>query len=376
MKIFQNCTAKKLDVRRLRVSDDEDPSSETELTQFLKNQATLQNLSLYFFHEASDLLDGSLNHVNFKLSTLKLKYFDNYTSNEFNDFLSNFKDSLTYLTVDKCHHDILNLFVDFKKLKDLNVYHICSHFEPLLSVENLTVACIDGDFSEKFPATKNLTIYFYAEDLQQINNLKKLEKLTFIDCKIPELKIPQTVRKLTLYRVTLLDPKAFNYDDIKIEELEIIKCKDCDWLMDFLTIQDLKIKKLKIVKSILSEECRKVIAETSKLIKSVQIINCEELKEEELESESNNSSENDEEGSEESEEGSESNSEHEGEEGSSSSESDDQNHAPNRHHRRHFDQQRPFRRNRRRVIGNADNLVDEEDEWETLSEDENLRDEN
>lgn len=305
--MLQTCQVQELEVHRLKIDDGHDPSSEEELRFFLKNQKNLTNLKLSQFHRESNfLIDETLNEVKFKLKKLRLKFIDLHTSNYFDKFVKNFKDSLTHLEVDKCHHELLELFTNFKNLKNLKIHHFCGHIEPILAVENLTLTHVDGKISEKFPNTKNLTVFYGVEDFQQISSLKKLEKLKIVDCEISNLKIPSTVKILSLEGISSDISKPFNFKESEIEKVSILKCKNCDFLIDFLMNFSFRLKFLQIEKSILSEEIQKSIFNSSKLVKCIELINCDGITEEDIDS-----SEDDDEN--ESEESSESESENDDE---------------------------------------------------------------
>jgi hypothetical protein len=224
--------------------------------------------------------------------------------------MKNFKDSLTHLEVDRSHHDILNIFTNFKNLKNLKIFHFCGHIEPILTVENLTLTHVDGKIGEKFPNTKNLTVFYGVEDFQQISSLKNLEKLKIVDCEISNLKISPTVKILSLEGISSDISKPFDFKSSEIEEMDIKKCKNLDWIVEFLMNFSFRLKFLKIEKSILSEESQKAIFNCSKLVKCIQIINCDGISEKDLvSSESEEENEESENGSE--EESSESESENE-----------------------------------------------------------------
>ncbi|KAL7013812.1 hypothetical protein ACKWTF_015598 [Chironomus riparius] len=271
-KLFVECTAKELDVRRDYDDESKDVSG---LKTFLKTQKGLTDLKMENFDKTSSLFDDdSLVSLQFKLKNLKLKNFDDYCSYNFWEFLENHKESLQYLEVCFVNHEAITPFRKFRNLKTLKMYNMCSDFSELCSVETLYLKDVDEKWSEKFKNVKNLVISQNVEEVAQVETLKKLDNLKISNCSIPTLKIP-TVKRLTLKKVELESIKPFEYEDgCEIEELKIIKCKNVEWLLEFLIHKTFNLKTLVIKKSILIDDDLKFIEDYKNRIKNLEIIDC------------------------------------------------------------------------------------------------------
>ncbi|XP_070501434.1 uncharacterized protein [Chironomus tepperi] len=271
-KLFVDCTAKELDVRRDYDDESKDVSG---LKQFLKAQKDLSDLKMENFDKTSSLFgDDSLNLVNFRLKNLKLKNFDDYCSYNYWEFLDNHKESLVYLEVCFVNHEAISPFRKFRNLKTLKMYNMCSDFNELTSIETLYLKDVDGKWSEKFKNVKNLVISQNVEEIVQVESLRKLDNLKMSNCSMPTLKIP-AVKRLTLKKVELESTKPFEYEDgCEIEELKIIKCKNVEWLVEFLIHKTFNLKTLVIKKSILIDDDLKFIEDYRNKIKHLEIIDC------------------------------------------------------------------------------------------------------
>ncbi|KAG5667205.1 hypothetical protein PVAND_015196 [Polypedilum vanderplanki] len=301
-RILKNCKSISLDVRR---DYDDENRNVDGLKQFLKSQNSLENLSLENFDRNSSIFNENL-ELKFKIKKLKLKYFDDFNTFFFKEFIESQKETLTHLEVSQVHHDLLALFKKFKHLKNLKIRNVCSNFDPMPSIETLEIKEVDGKWSEKFPKVQNLTIVGGNEDVQQIENLKNLKVLKIKNCEIPELKIP-TVKSLTLTRVSIYDDvRPFDFEN-EIEELKIDKCTNLQWLFEFLISKNFNLKSLILRKSKLIDEDWKFIEEfKTGRIKHFQIINCHGITDEDIENDMSDYSdededENEEEGAEENE---------------------------------------------------------------------------
>lgn len=271
-KLFIECTAKELDVRRDYDDESKDVSG---LKTFLKAQKNLSDLKMENFDKTSSLFDDdSLTALNFSLKNLKLKNFDDYCSYNYWEFLENHKDSLEYLEVCSVNHEAITPFRKFKNLKTLKMSNMCSDFSELCSVETLYLKDVDGKWSEKFKNVKNLVISQNVEDIAQVESLQKLDNLKISNCSIPTLKIP-TVKRLTLKKIELESTKPFEYENgCEIEELKIIKCKNVEWLLEFLINKTFNLQTLIIKKSVLIDDDLKFIEEYRNRIKNLEIIDC------------------------------------------------------------------------------------------------------
>lgn len=270
-KLFIECDSECLDVRR---TDDDDYRDVSGLKTFLKNQKHLINLKMEAFNSRCSLFsDEMLTSVDFKLKTLKLKYFNDGGFN-FWEFLEHHKDTLELLEAWTVDHEIISTFRRFKNLKTIKLCSMCSDFSPLYSIENLYLKDVNGNWSEKFPNTKNLVISQNVFEIKQVESLKKLENLKISNSSIPILIIPK-VKHLTLNSITLEESKPFEYENgCAIEELKIIKCKNLEWLIDFLIHKTFNLKSLVILKSILVEDDIKFIEDYRNKLNKLEITKC------------------------------------------------------------------------------------------------------
>jgi len=284
-KLFVECTAKELDVRRDYDDESKDVSG---LKTFLKNQKDLNDLKIENFDKTSSLFeDESLTSLNFKLKNLKLKNFDDYCSYNFWEFLEIHKESLVYLEVCFVNHEAMSPFRKFRNLKTLKMYNMCSDFSELCSIETLYLKDVDGKWSEKFTNVKNLVISQNVEEVVQVENLKKLDNLKISNCSVPILKIP-TVKRLTLKKVELESTKPFEYEDgCEIEELKIIKCKNVEWLLEFLIHKTFNLKTLIVKKSILIDDDLKFIEDYRNRIEKLEILDCHGITDEDIDNDEN-----------------------------------------------------------------------------------------
>lgn len=192
----------------------------------------------------------------------------------FQGFLDNHRESLTHLTINDMCQDVLNFFINFRRLKFMKIFDVVfTNDSPSLPiVENLTIGFdVTGNWAEKFPNVKNLNMTWirYKKDLIQVGMLRKLERLKISNCCIPELSIP-SVKILRLSDVGFADEKPFT--GTKVEELIIDNCSTADWLAEFLSQDDKKINLLRISKTKVSRECMDIIERSRHKIKSLQIV--------------------------------------------------------------------------------------------------------
>lgn len=174
------------------------------------------------------------------------------------------------------NEEIFNFFLNFPNLKNLKVFD--TNFEnlniKLTQVKNLTIGYnVEGKWAEKFPNLKNLTINWlkFKKDLIQINEIKNLEKLKISSCCMPEISIPN-VKILTLSDVGFYDKNPFKFEENKIEEIFIENCSHVEWLMEFLSRDNLRVKLVRIKWTPMSKKCEEFLKNFDKKGRKIQIV--------------------------------------------------------------------------------------------------------
>lgn len=251
------------------------------LRRFLAGQKILEDLSFKDVGSKSTLFDDkSIVNVNFRLKSLTIDNYsigcDNSISRlNFQGFLANHQQSLTHLSLNEMSDDCLNLFLNFRSLKNLKIFDMTfNDATPSLSaIENLTIGFdVSGNWSEKFLNVKNLEMTWirYKRDLILVEKLKKLEKLKISNCCIPQLAI-SSVKELILSDIGFGDEKPFNYEENQIEELTVKSCVHNCWLKAFLRHEKCKLNLLRISREENCKNCLKAVEDSRRRIRVVQI---------------------------------------------------------------------------------------------------------
>ncbi|KAG5672918.1 hypothetical protein PVAND_003006 [Polypedilum vanderplanki] len=209
------------------------------LRDLLKIQEYLKELRLAYFSINTNLFnDNVLDFVPFRLEKFSMNnvYLGIESVARFHTFLLNHKESLRFIFLQSPFINV-SFFNQFYFLEELQLCHTNAFFEPFENIKKLQVENVSGNFMDKFPNAEELTmIYKYGVFLGMYGDLvklTKLEKLTVIDSKIPELKIP-LVKKLKLKNVVICHKRPFKYEENSIRELYIESCNTIDWIPDYL----------------------------------------------------------------------------------------------------------------------------------------------
>jgi hypothetical protein len=145
------------------------------------------------------------------------------------------------------------------------------------SVENLTIehGSIDN-WSGSFPRVKRVKIsqiYFGSSDgLMEAENCGKIEHLEVNYGKVCELNL-KTLKELNLRFIRGFHGCPIKAENVKnLDEILIEKCNDCEWLIECLENDDLKMKRLKIKETPVSDELKVILNKNVMKIDEIEIV--------------------------------------------------------------------------------------------------------
>ncbi|KAG5667120.1 hypothetical protein PVAND_015119 [Polypedilum vanderplanki] len=212
----------------------------------------------------------------------EIKFSENNFEN-FLRFLKLHRETLEFVELSEIEIDetfeILKNLREFPKLKTLRIFQErkivnfnSADFEPLENIQNLLIESKKvKNISKIFPNLSNLVIKKGKIHSKDLEKLKNLEKLTFINCQgIKKFQNP-TVKNLTFILCSFY---CFSIKDI--EKLSIKSCKNVDWLLKFLqNSKNLKI--LEISNTKLDAKTLKKLEESQEKIDKIYMKNVEKI---------------------------------------------------------------------------------------------------
>lgn len=263
---------------------------------FLKVQKHLETLIVsghYCRDSKLELFDtDALNSVDFHLkcftlSNTKVENIENLTK-----FIENHADTLTHVELSECASpSILKSLKNVTKIKKLvlNTFRwseVNDDCDVRENVEELSINTpIAFDLAVKFPSLTKIKVQLIKSDAQNLK-LGKFEKLTNLnvvgnltgictkvqlnkneaqnlnlrgpmvnklpnlvgnssgDCTIHDLTISASTKSISFYRYKFAAMPHFEH--FQFDEIELIRCKNVDWLTEFLAKDGARVKKLKI----------------------------------------------------------------------------------------------------------------------------------
>lgn len=145
---------------------------------------------------------------------------------------------------------ILNSLKNVKKIKKLDFRWSkadTSDYDVLENVDELEILTTSGfDLAVKFPNLTKINIRLCQPDAQnlKLEKFKKLKHLGLGGCTIHDLTISASTKSIKFFDYTFAVIPRFEH--FQFDEIELARCKNVDWLAEFLAKDETRVKKLEI----------------------------------------------------------------------------------------------------------------------------------
>lgn len=237
------------------------------LERFLVKQKNLTSLRLKNFDKSGFIFTSPVlsDKIKFRLNSLSLMNMSTpQHPGIFRDFLSIHKNSLQQLEIGNFQYGMLRHFIDFSNLKTLKIVSQIDrpeinidnfYIQPMEQIEHLIIDNQNvTNFATKFPNLITLETRKLRLKSMEINQLKKLQKLTVVESKrISKISLPNC-RELRFVSCTFNGGKILTSHQDSIEILSIKDCKNVEWLTDLFRRENLRLKHLEIIGMKMSSE--------------------------------------------------------------------------------------------------------------------------
>lgn len=241
------------------------------------------------YYISSLFLREEMKHVTFRLNNLIIKYCSHFSYFCFAWFVASQKESIKFISVDEFGFDMIKFLMPFTEMKTLKLtlresYPIddedmivmMMHIRKTMflpQVEDLEIWNYCHNFIHHFPNVRKLKIIGPDLDLDTWY-CKNLEQLTVISRSLMKpLKLNYNLKKLKLIMYEYpKDRGPFRYDACKLEDLTIIGAKNLDWIKEFLEHQNGNLKRLRLERCDLTDECRELFKIHEQKIERLEIV--------------------------------------------------------------------------------------------------------
>ncbi|CAG9811399.1 unnamed protein product [Chironomus riparius] len=283
LKLFTKCEVKELtlftdiEVRHAEVQ---------EIIKFLQSRNSLEMLKINFEKFVFPII---FENVYFPLKNLTIAKSELDGSENAENFLSLFCDSLEFLEIDDFGDKIARILKNFLKLTKLSLNldrkraaldfsvipdYDYLYYRQLIDITPLPVKYINALPQVEFLTTTNIcnNIVPYFPNLKKLIihknvcfvNLEPFTQLEFLDINIcqccKQFKIPKCLKYLKITTENFSrDLPPFCFDETSLEELTLEGFGKLNWIKELLNDEKLNLKLLRIKGSQIDEECRIIL---------------------------------------------------------------------------------------------------------------------
>lgn len=245
---------------------------EVYLERFLMRQKKLKVLRLNNYEIHSFIFNNPYLSENIRFSLVSLSLINVVIPQDdliFSQFVNLHKNSLRHLEIGNATYEILRQFQSFRKLRHIKIISIFEREDinldnyitsPMLQVEHLIIENQNvTNYATIFPNLITLEIQNVHLKPIEIEQLKRLRKLTIINCKkVSKISI-NSVRELRFIACKFISFNIVSNSLESIEKLSIKDCKNVEWLIKFLGKNQLNLMEFELIGTEMSRDLFKKI---------------------------------------------------------------------------------------------------------------------